>query len=125
MLSKRTQRVVAVLALVSVSACTVWKPIPAAPPAADLPDQVRVTLETGEQVTLRDASVIGDSLVVGREGKDGPMREYPFRDVRELEAGSRSVGRTVLLGVGIVAAGIALLWVGLWVGCNAGWGTCS
>jgi hypothetical protein len=123
------QRVVALVVLASLTACTVWQPYAVAPPYAPLPERVRLTLETGEQVELRDAFIAGDTLVVGRQKENEPMREYPLQTIRAVEAGSTSVSRSVLFGVVVTAAGIGavigLIYLIAWAGCGAGSGTCD
>jgi hypothetical protein len=125
MFSRRAQPAVALLTLISVTACTAWQPVRVAPAGTALPERVRLTLQTGEQVTLWDATLQGDTTVVGREGRDGPVRQYPLGSVRELEARSRVIGRTILLGVGIVVVGLGLVYLGFWAACAGGWGPCD
>jgi hypothetical protein len=129
MRSKRTRPVVALVVLVSLTACTVWQPYAVVAPNAALPERVRLTLDTGEEVKLQDAFLDGDTLVVGRQREGEPMREFPLRNVSALEVGSVSVSRSVLFGAVVTAAGvgavIGLIYLIAWVGCGAGAGTCD
>ena len=66
-------------------------------------DNIRVTMQTGEQVTFTLAEVQTEGLVA----QDG--RHIPFRDMAQIEKRHISPGRTVGLVVGIFAAWLALL----------------
>ena len=98
-------RAIASCLLVTVTACTTWQPLsPPAGPTTGLPEQLRLTLHTGETVTLRTPYLEGDSVYVGLTGP-AEARRVPVTSVALVEEGHGPSG-----GVGFLAliGGIAL-----------------
>lgn len=94
---RRSRALVGLAALVAVTACTTWQPYSGPPGQAQLPSQVRVTLVSGEQVTLRDPVVLGDTLLHGLVDRQGQLQEFPMSGIQLLEARRFSGGKTALL----------------------------
>lgn len=103
------------LIVILVSGCSTWhatrlaEPAPGAPSARKLPGRIRVHLANGKKVDLTHVSADGDSLR-GIGSRDRRLA-YALKDVRALEVGHFSAGKTVLfvLGTGLVVGGLFLL----------------
>jgi hypothetical protein len=122
---RRFRAAFAFAALVAVTACTTWQPYqdPAGP--VQLPSQVRVTLDSGEQLTLRDPYVLGDSLLVGREDREGPLQTVPLATVQMMEARTFNAGKAMGLLVITVGVVVGAFWGILYlVQCTGGGSDC-
>ena len=93
----------AIVVLVSLSACVTWVPVATTNPGAPLPSPVRVILKHGDTLSLRDARILGDTLVGQRKRLD--QTSVPMIQVDQLERSAVSRRRTILalIGVGLVA----------------------
>jgi hypothetical protein len=95
-----------------VPACTSWHVEQGVDPqqlvTAQHPKKVRVTLPDRSQLVLDQPNAAGDSLTGLVDGKAATVATA---DVRQIATRKASAGRTVLMvvGLGVVAAGIALL----------------
>ncbi len=100
----------------SATACRTWQPATTSLEeliAEERPERVRVTVPGGTQMTLRNPILVNDSLVAGV----APDPAAPFATARPglpasavegVEVAQLNRGRTIALGVGIVA--MALGW---------------
>jgi hypothetical protein len=114
-----------------LNACTSWQAEQVAPATyieSQHPGQVRLTLLDSTRLELEGPVVEGDSIR-GREpgqGADSPgMRAVAQGEVRSLEVRHPDSGKSVLLGVGVVAGaaavflgGFALMAANCDFGCN-------
>lgn len=119
---RRCRPVASLLLVMHVSACATWRPSPAPPRQLieqEQPSSVRLTLTSGEVVTLQDPSMTSDSIVglVGGGFVDGVFTDVEFvvavasRDVVSMEVRRLSAGRTfaaVVLG-GVALVGVAMV----------------
>jgi hypothetical protein len=102
----------ALLLLIYLPACASWHlgtPNPAQFVETERPEQVRVTRTDGSSFTLASPSIRGDSLI-GRGG-GGLSREdsartvaVPLSDVSKVEVRKTSVGKTLAMVGGVLAA---------------------
>ncbi len=79
------RRVIAALLLVLLTACHSWQPTTVSPQGwtpEERPSSVRVTLVTGETVTIENPTVRNDSIV---GATDASVAAVASRDVRLLE----------------------------------------
>ena len=109
--------------LLHLAACTSLQSVNTTSPAqfieAEQPDHVRVTMPGGIQEELENPFVVGDELVGKRWSSWNFIRWFsltddlsvPLADIINLEVERPSIGRTVLLGLGL-----GLGWLGLMVG---------
>jgi len=115
----------------SLLACATWKTHEASPQqvlADEQPDKVRVTLTDGSQVVLKQPVVSGDTLTglsartpppgisaaaARRAMREGQQVSIPLASVSGLELHKGEIGKTILLGTGIVVgvAGLAFVLV--------------
>ena len=103
------RRVIAALLLVLLTACYSWRPTPISPQTlipAEQPSSVRVTLTSGERVTLENPAVRSDSIFgLTDAGVVGVASE----DVGLLEVRRFALVETVVLSaVGAVVLGTAV-----------------
>jgi hypothetical protein len=101
--------------LLNLTACTSLRSIGPVSPRQfielDQPDHVRVTMPGGVQEQLANPLVVGDELVGKRWSSWAFIRQFrltddlsiPLADIITLEVGRPDIGRTVLLGLGLVA----------------------
>ena len=113
----RLTRLLPLLALAaSATACRTWQPTTLSLEqliAEQRPERVRVTVPGGAQITLRNPILANDSLVAAVAPDPGvPFATarpgVPAQAVEGIEVAQLSRGRTIALGVGIVA--ISLGW---------------
>jgi hypothetical protein len=102
-----------VASAVLIAACSAWAPIELeGPTPAQMPERARVTVESGELITLDRPFLEGDSIIAGF-GDDLELLRIPLAQVVSVEAGERmGVGRSVLQvlgGVGLAAAVLVVL----------------
>ena len=113
------RRVIAALLLVLLTACHSWQPTTVSPQGwtpEERPSSVRVTLATGETVTVENPTVRNDSIVGATDADVG----VASRDVGLLEVRRFSVGNTVGL-VFLIPAGLAAaLVVVILIACSGG-----
>ena len=110
----------------SASACRTWQPTTTSLEeliAAERPERVRVTVPGGARMTLRNPILVNDSLVAGVASDPGaPFATarpgLPASAVEAVEVAQLDKGRTIALGVGIVAA--ALGWASFASGNSSG-----
>jgi len=111
---RRFRAVFALAALVSLAACTSWRPYEMLPSSMQLPSQVRVTLEDGQEITLHDPFVLADTLLHGSVGSGGALRTFSLASVQQLETRRFDAGKTgalvvfTVVGAGLAAYGIVL-----------------
>ena len=99
-----------------VSACHKWSTVePGQPFAEEGTEQVRITETDGQRVVVKQAAVVGDS-VVGLV--NGDSVSVALSDVDKVEVRKTDVGGTVGLVVGIGAAVVAAAVLGFVVGCS-------
>ena len=113
---RRFRAVVAFAALVFLAACTTWKPYTLAPHQQDLPDIVRVTLNTGEQKEIYEPELQGDSLLVGHDNRPKAVsvtRAVPLGRIQSIER--QATNWAVVVPVAVVS-GVALYAGMLWAG---------
>ncbi len=113
------RRVIAALLLVLLTACHSWQPTTVSPQGwtpEERPSSVRVTLATGETVTVENPTVRNDSIVGVTDASVG----VASRDVRSLEVRRFSVGKTIELGLGIAAGLAAVAAVVILIACSGG-----
>jgi len=111
------RRVIAALLLVLLTACHSWQPTTVSPQGwtpEERPSSVRVTLVTGETVTIENPTVRNDSIV-GATGLG-----VASRDVRLFQVQRFSGGKTVGLGLGIAAGLAAVAAVVILIACSGG-----
>jgi hypothetical protein len=87
-----------------VSGCASWNQIG----VSEVPDhgKIRVTRTDGEREVLTEPRVIADTI----KGKSGYVPvSVPVDDVDKVESRSTNVAGTVLLGLGLVVAAMAIL----------------
>ncbi len=106
-----------ILLPVYLSSCTSWQVQSVSPEQAiteDQPSKVRVTLTDSSTVEMEQPRIVGDTLrglVKGKPSsdavKDGRIslleRDVLLADIATLRVRKTSVGKSVLLGLGIVA----------------------
>lgn len=105
---------VVIVATLALPACTTWAR-QSAPPAqvvASHPDAlVRVTRTDHSVVTVRDAKVVGDTLV-GTTNDDAHLPvAIPVADVEAVDTRAVSGARTAGLGADVLVAAIAVVGV--------------
>ncbi len=107
----RWGRAVAPLLLATHSiACASWRVEGAAPEAlvtAKHPDQIRVLRANNSRVVLQHPTVAADSLRGSDPRAHGEVA-LPLSDVRTLETRHTDAGKSLLLGVGIAGAVVAV-----------------
>ena len=104
------------LLLTQLTACMTWRPVPGtldqqvgAEPIA----RARLRLRSGAELSLREVTVRGDS-VIGYTESPRERRALPVADVASMDRRSLSAGRTAAVVVGaaavttIVALGLAI-----------------
>jgi hypothetical protein len=104
------------MAALGASGCQVWTTAPLAPTASNgiygEPSLVRLTLDDGRVVTLRNPAIQNDSinggLIEGGETGSSPIA-FPLSKVRQLDRKQTSKGRTVAMVIGIGAAAYVTL----------------
>ena len=97
---RRFRTVFGLTALVAIAACSSWRPYqPTSTQPSQFPSAVRVTLESGDRVTLGGAFLGGDTLLYGRPGSQGDLQAFPMRNVELIETRRFSAGKTFLLAV--------------------------
>lgn len=101
-------------ATLALPACTTWAR-QSAPPAqviASHPDAlIRVTRTDHSVVTVRGATVVGDTLV-GTTNDDARLRvAIPVADIETVDTRTVSGARTAGLGAGVLVAAIAVVGV--------------
>ena len=115
-----------------LSSCTYWQVPPVSPEQAiteDQPSKIRVTLTDSSTVEMEQPRIVGDTLrglVKGKPSsdvvKDGRMplleRVVLLADIATLRVRNTSVGKSVLLGLGIVAGVFAGLVAALIIVCS-------
>ena len=106
------RRVMAVLLLVLLTACHSWQPTTVSPQGwtpEERPSSVRVTLATGETVTIENPTVRNDSIVGATDADVGvASRDVGLLEVRRFSVGN-TVGLVILIPVGVVAAAVAVV----------------
>ena len=91
-----------------LSACVSWDPYQLSPGSAEqLPDRLKLRLESGADVTLRSPYLEGDSVVAGRSG-GAELQRVPLSAVVSLESGK---GPNVGAAVGILGLTVGLIYV--------------
>lgn len=112
---RRFRAVVGLAALASLAGCVSWRPYEMVPSPMQLPSQVRVTLEDGQEVTLHDPFVLGDTLLHGISGSRGTLRTFPLASVQLLETRRFDAGKTgaLVLLTGAVAGAAAYVLISL------------
>jgi hypothetical protein len=100
-----------VIALAGVTACTTWSR-QSAPPAQVVSQHpgalVRVTRTDHSVITLRNASVVNDSLVGTTDDKARLRVAMPVADVVSVDTREVSAARTAGLGIGAVGVVLAV-----------------
>src|SRR5215210_7094910 len=98
--------------------CRVWTPVPPLPAAANgisgEPKIVRLTLNDGRVMNMRNPAIRNDSIIGVIE--DGGSIAFSLGQVRQLEQPHFSRGRTVALVIGITAAAYVALIVVVIIG---------
>lgn len=106
------------------SGCQTWRVEPVRPEsllAIRRPTLVRVTRSDGSRVVLEDPALRPDTLRGIASSQDADLEvDIPLADVRQLETRHFSVGRTVGLGVGLVAAAFATIVAVFIISCSGG-----
>ena len=88
------------------------------------PTKLRVTRRDGARVVLERAALRADTLAGTGHGQGNqPEARIPLAEVQEVATRGFSAGRTVGLGLGVVAAAGALLLVEFAIACRQG--TCG
>ena len=98
-------RITGACLLVTMSACTTWKPY-TLQPDVELPSRVRLHLISGERVDVTSGVLEGDTAFVWRMGREGPLRKTPLRLVASMEEAHVSRARTVALLIVLVPVGV-------------------
>lgn len=98
------RRLLTVVLLMSVTACTSMQPIarPAEYIRAERPERVRVIMDNGAVRALDNPTVFNDQLV-GREPPLADSVALPLARIQRIETRQRSSSRTLWLGIGIAA----------------------
>jgi hypothetical protein len=87
-------------------------------------DQVRVTLASGEVVSLLNAQVQRDTLFgPPLYGRVDSIARYPVSSVRQIEARTFSGDRTAVVVVASVVGGALLLFAALLAALSGAWGS--
>ena len=112
------------LLILTGSGCQAWRVEPVRPEsllATRNLSFVRVTRSDGSKVVLEDPALRPDTLsgIASSQGADVEM-SIPLADVRQVETRHFSAGRTVGLGVGLVAAAFATILVAFITSCSGG-----
>lgn len=86
-----------------LAGCTAWHVQPATPQSviSAAPNKVRLTLTTGDTVTIANPRIDADS-VRSRTTEAGRSTAVPLAQVQRIEVRGFSIGRTVGLTVGVV-----------------------
>ena len=93
------RRFIGALLMVLLTACQTWRPTTVSPQtliAAERPSSVRVTLTSGDVVTVQSPTMRNDSIV---GATDASVAAVASRDVGLFEVRRFSVGKTIGLGV--------------------------
>ena len=111
---KRYRAVLLLFLVLHLTACSTWQGIATTSPAAVIdatrPDRVRVTMQDRTQMELERPVVDGDELVaVGGS--------VSLADVRLLEIGKISSGRSIGAGFGLFTAIMLVYWAACGVEC--------
>ena len=110
-MSRRTplaRRVIAALLMVLLTACQTWRPTTVSPHTlipAEQPSSVRITLTSGEVITVENPTMRNDSIVGATdEGRALTRRAVGVasRDVRLLEVRRLSVTKNIVLAVSLI-----------------------
>lgn len=108
----------AVLSAGLLAGCKTWQATTVSPErliAEERPSSVRVTTSDGVTITLRDPSVVNDSILSRASGTGtalaGSRPGVERRNVSSLEVARFSPGRTIMLASAIVA--ISIGWANL------------
>ena len=106
---RRTPVVSLVLGITLLAACSSWHRTPSAIEGVSHASsgEIRVTQLDGSMVRLVNASIVGDT-VVGISPVTGARLAIPTSAVAYTETKEISVGRTALLGGGVVLGIVAL-----------------
>ena len=98
---------IALIALLACTACTVWHVQAVTPDSvtADRPKMLRVTRTDGSRVVVEHPTVRSDTLFGSIRGGEEKI-SLPLREVRQLETGEFSSGRTIV-GI-LIVGGLAL-----------------
>ena len=110
----RPRAVLLLFGVLHLAACVTWQPVTAPSPAqfieTEQPDRVRVTMQDRTQMELERPVVDGDELVaVGGS--------VSLADVRLLEIGKISSGRSIGAGFGLFTAIMLVYWAACGVEC--------
>lgn len=89
----------------TLASCHVWTPWQGIP--HPVPPDVRVQLQSGEELELTEARVEADTLK-GRQFSESPLIRLPLDQIDSVEGRSLSGGRTALLVVGIGVVGLVI-----------------
>lgn len=119
-------RVLGLLAVAAyMSGCRTWQPVTVSLEQLidERPERVRVTVPGGSQMTLRNPILVNDSIVAAVAPDAGTpfataRTGVPADAVEGVEVSQLSRGRTIALGIGIVA--ISLGWTRFASGNNSG-----
>jgi hypothetical protein len=103
--------ILTVWAVLGPTGCHVWTTAPPLPAAANgisgEPKRVRLTLNDGRVMNMRNPVIRNDSIIGVIE--DGGSIAFPLGQVRQLDRPRLSKGRTVALVIGISAAAFVTL----------------
>ena len=105
-----------------MSACHKWSTVePGQPFAEDGTEELRFTGIHGQRVVLKQAAVVGDSLVglVNGDSASIALSEVDKIEVRKGDWVGTGIliGSVVIVGLAIVAVGMAAAWGGPFSGC--------
>jgi len=108
---RRTRFIAAVLLIAYASACTSYHTLAGGVDALQQspkpPQEVRLTLKTGERLRIRNPEVYGDSL--RGMSPTGPAVTVALGDIQQIETRRTSASKTIalVLGVGMVIGSVA------------------
>jgi hypothetical protein len=100
------------LVCASLTACASWQPVSVTPRRlveVQAPSRIRVSLQDGRRLVLRDARLEGDSLEANVEARtQEPVRiRVALADIRRVDTWRGSDARS--LGVALIAAPVVIL----------------
>jgi hypothetical protein len=89
------------MAVLSASACHVWKPAELGPTREFLNGRTRIERADGTTMIMRGPRLVGDS-VVGTHEKTSARVSLASADVRRIEVEQIDRGRTAMVGAGLL-----------------------